>query len=523
MRKFYQFILSNQDELFKQLLEHIELTLVALALASFVGILLGVLISRYRKITIPILGVINVIQTIPSLALLGFLLPFLGIGLVPAIIALFLYALLPIVRNTFTGISGVDTSVKEAAIAMGMTPNQLLLKVELPLAIPYIIAGIKTASVINVGIATLAAFIAAGGLGKFILQGIQLNNTNMILAGAIPASLFALSFDWVIGILQKKSLRFIKFFMLAATAILILFFSAQLFLKYTKTEKQVSFLGGFPSEFIYREDGLKGLQKAYDFEMDYVEMDIGLMYKALQNREVDIISGFSTDGRIQAYHLNVIEDDKNYFPPYEAAAMMRQEIIDKFPQVLDVLNNLENQISNDEMMEMNYQVDELKKQPNKVAKAFLLEKQLIKNEDRKNNSDQTLVIGSKAFTENYILSHIFALMLEDHTNYQIELKLGFGGTKLLMDAMKYGEVDLYPEYTGTALLLLLDAENDSVTSLVKSPDEVYNYVVKASDEQFHFVWTKPLGFNNTFAMMMREEQAETENIQTMSELAEKLK
>jgi osmoprotectant transport system permease protein len=138
------------------------------------------------------------------------MIPLLGIGAKPAIVALLLYALLPIIRNTYTGITGVDAAVKEAAVAMGMNKWQVLFKVELPLAMPVILAGIRTATVINVGVATLASYIAAGGLGEFIFGGISLNNTNMILAGAIPAALLAIIFDFLLSLVQKLNFKRIK-------------------------------------------------------------------------------------------------------------------------------------------------------------------------------------------------------------------------------------------------------------------------------------------------------------------------
>src|SRR6478736_2797016 len=149
-------------------------------------------------------------QTIPSIALLGFMIPLLGIGPLPAITALFLYALLPIIRNTYTGINEVDENISEAATAMGFSSWQTLIKVQLPLAFPVILAGIRTATVINVGVATLAAYIAAGGLGEFIFGGISLNNTNMILAGAIPAALLAIIFDFLLSRLQTLNLKKLK-------------------------------------------------------------------------------------------------------------------------------------------------------------------------------------------------------------------------------------------------------------------------------------------------------------------------
>ncbi|MBC6419854.1 MAG: ABC transporter permease subunit [Prochloron sp. SP5CPC1] len=181
----WEFFTSNIREIFDQTVQHIGLTVISLAIAVTVGVLVGVVLTRYPRFSTQVIGTVGVIQTIPSVALLGFLLPLLGIGVTPAIIALFLYALLPIVRNTYTGIEEVDGSIKEAAKGMGMPDLQILFKVELPLAIPVIFAGIRTAAVTTVGVATLSALIASGGLGEFIFRGIALNNVNMMLAGAI--------------------------------------------------------------------------------------------------------------------------------------------------------------------------------------------------------------------------------------------------------------------------------------------------------------------------------------------------
>ena len=194
LHKFIAFIVTNQQELRSQVSEHLWLTLVSLSLAVMVGLSLGIFITKTPKASRPVLVFVNAVQTIPSIALLGFLLPFFGIGAVPAIIALFLYGLLPIVRNTYSGIINVNPATKEAAIGMGLDRRQVLLKVELPLAMPVIFAGIRTAFVINVGVATLCALIAAGGLGEFIFRGLSTNNTYMILAGAIPAGIMALFF-----------------------------------------------------------------------------------------------------------------------------------------------------------------------------------------------------------------------------------------------------------------------------------------------------------------------------------------
>lgn len=188
-------------------LEHLVLVGVAVGLAVGIGVPLGIAATRYPAIERPVMGVANVLQTIPSLALFGFLIPvpFLGgIGARTAIVALTLYALLPIVRNTHAGIRGVDPALREAGRGMGMTDRQLLTKVELPLAIGVILAGIRVATVISVGIATIAAAIGAGGLGVFIFQGLAMVDDTVILAGALPAALMALAADALLGLAERR-------------------------------------------------------------------------------------------------------------------------------------------------------------------------------------------------------------------------------------------------------------------------------------------------------------------------------
>src|SRR4051795_4338557 len=204
------FMGQQSDKLLQQTLAHIGLTFISLFLSLLIGIPAGIWISKKKRWSGTILGVAGILQTIPSIALLGFMIPLLGIGAKPAIIALMLYAFLPIIRNTYTGINEVNPAVTDAAKGMGMTSSQILFKVELPLAMPVILAGVRTATVINVGVATLAAYIAAGGLGEFIFGGISLNNTNMILAGAIPAALLAILFDFLLSQLQKLNLKKIR-------------------------------------------------------------------------------------------------------------------------------------------------------------------------------------------------------------------------------------------------------------------------------------------------------------------------
>ena len=176
--------------------QHIEMTALSLFFAILISVPLGVLLTRKRSLAEPIIGITAVFQTIPSLALLGFMIPLFGIGFLPAVIALTIYGLLPILRNTYTGITGVDQAAIEAGKGMGMTPQQVLFLVEIPLALPIIMAGIRTAIVLIIGVATIATLIGSGGLGDLIYRGIAMANTQLILVGAIPAAILALVFDF---------------------------------------------------------------------------------------------------------------------------------------------------------------------------------------------------------------------------------------------------------------------------------------------------------------------------------------
>lgn len=198
------FLVKYAPEILQHTLEHLFLVSIAISIAIFVGIPLGILITRKTYLRQPILGIANVLQTIPSLALFGLLIPIAGIGVVPAIIALTLYSFLPIIRNTYTGITSVDPAIREAGKGMGMTDTQLLLQVEIPLAMGVILAGVRVATVIAIGIATIAAAIGAGGLGVFIFRGISVVNDQLILAGAFPAAVIALLADLIIGWIENK-------------------------------------------------------------------------------------------------------------------------------------------------------------------------------------------------------------------------------------------------------------------------------------------------------------------------------
>jgi osmoprotectant transport system permease protein len=202
-----QFILQNHIEVLDLTTEHLWLVGASITLAVLIGIPLGILITRWPVLSKPVLGGANIIQTVPSLALFGFLLPAPWIGARAdriAILALMLYALLPLIRNTYTGIRGVDPAVVEAGRGMGMTDSQLLWQVELPLALSVIIAGVRVATVLSIGLATIAAAIGAGGLGEFIFRGLAMVNNQVILAGAIPAATLAILADTSLGWLERR-------------------------------------------------------------------------------------------------------------------------------------------------------------------------------------------------------------------------------------------------------------------------------------------------------------------------------
>ena len=204
---FWNFVVENKGEIAQLTFEHLWIVAISTALAIVIGIPLGILITRKPELHNPVLVTANIIQTIPSLALFGFLLPAPWIGERAgrlAILALTLYSLLPLIRNTYTGIRGVDRAVLEAARGMGLTDWQLLYKVELPLAASVVLAGIRTAVVISVGLATIAAAIGAGGLGELIFRGLAMVNNAVILAGAIPAALMALIADASLGFLERR-------------------------------------------------------------------------------------------------------------------------------------------------------------------------------------------------------------------------------------------------------------------------------------------------------------------------------
>lgn len=204
MKEFLMYFIDRKDQVVNLLLQHLGLTIASVAVAILVGVPLGILITRKKNLSGPIIGLANVIQAVPSLALLGFLIPVFGIGSTPAIVMVFLYSLLPIVKNTYTGLKSINPDMLEAADGMGLTSRQKLKMVQLPLALPVIMAGIRIAAVTAVGLMTIAAFIGAGGLGYMVFTGVQRVDNYMILSGAIPACILALLMDFVIGRIENS-------------------------------------------------------------------------------------------------------------------------------------------------------------------------------------------------------------------------------------------------------------------------------------------------------------------------------
>ncbi len=513
---FWQFLQLNWSELLLLVRQHIVLVFIAILTAVIIGVPTGIALTRYRALRGPVLGLANVMQTIPSLALFGFLipLPFIGgIGSRTALVALVLYSLLPIIRNTVTGILGVEPSVREAAVAMGMTDGQVLRQVELPLAMGVIVTGIRVATVIAVGVTTIAAAVGAGGLGVYIFRGLRQYDNNLLLAGALSAALLALAADFFLGLVErrfsfesKRSSSAARKLILAAAVLLVLVGglalwrsgaspgasghdrvvigskdftesallaeivaqmleargvaverrfelggnlpheamvsgTLDLYPEYTGTcftailhhapisdpravyeqvkqeyadkfkvevsqplgfENTFAILvrgedarrlnlktisdvaphaqrwrAGFGQDFMSRADGYPGFSKAYGLKFAEVrEMDLSLTYIALSSRQVDLIAGNSTEGRVAMLELVQLMDDRHYFPPYEAVYLVRQDSLARVPALKEVLLKLANGISTEDMRRLNYEIDGNKRDPKEVVKVWIGSKRL---------------------------------------------------------------------------------------------------------------------------------------------------
>ncbi len=520
---------ANGPELWLRTGQHIMLTGVSTLVAISIGIPLGIFAAKRAWAERPLLASVGILQTVPSLAMLALLLTMLQrIGALPAIIALTLYALLPIVRNTVTGLRGIAPEIREAARGVGMTGVQQLRLVELPLALPVVVAGVRTAAVVGVGIATLSAFIGAGGLGQFINRGLALSNTDLILLGAIPSALLALAVDGAIAAFQwgietrrrvrepakiwatrmaialpalilvvgavaywsatgstavrhvtsgagqsdrgtlrigaknftenlllaemiaqlveaRTDLRVERRFGLGGTMIAhnaLRQGAIDLYVEYTGTaltailgaasmhdpdavyehvskvyaerfglvwlkpfrinnayalavrrrvaqergwstisdlaREAKGLRAGFTPEFSERPDGYPGLAQAYGLKFGRVyDLEAALMYRALAEDEVDAISAYATDGRIEALQLVLLRDDRSFFPPYFAVPVVREDVLARHPELRTIIAPLADVLDNSTMRALNWSVDGEKKNAAEVAAEFLRAKGLL--------------------------------------------------------------------------------------------------------------------------------------------------
>ena len=280
-------------------------------------------------------------------------------------------------------------------------------------------------------------------------------------------------------------------------------------------------LAGFTPEFMGRRDGNLGLRSVYGLDIRTVVINDAVMYQAAYEQELDVISGYSTDGRLKAYDLVILEDDRHIFPPYYAAPIIRNEALQKFPELAKTLNLLAGQINDSIMTELNYQVDYQKQSPENVAREYLKKMGLYR--EARNGHNGTVRLGSKIFGEQYILIQMYRLLINGYTDYAVETKTGLGGTKICFDALINNQIDLYPEYTGTGLLVILQPSEKQIEKVSTDQDKVYQFVQEEFNRQFNITWLKPIGFNNAYAVMMRRQQAEKLQVKTISDLTSYLK
>jgi osmoprotectant transport system permease protein len=272
----------------------------------------------------------------------------------------------------------------------------------------------------------------------------------------------------------------------------------------------------FDAEFLTRPDGYRGLSERYGFEFasEPMQMDPGLMYRAVADGAVDVIDGFATDGRIKAYNLVTLEDDKGFFPPYYAAPLVREETLKEYPQLATILNRLAGKISDQTMQRLNYEVDEKGRKARRVAREFLTLQGLIDADATPaDGSAGTVTVGGKQFTEQEILGELAAILIECNANIRVVRKLNLGGTMICFNALRSGDLDLYPEYTGTGLVNILKLD------VIADPDKAYETVTQEFKRRYGLVWLEPFGFNNTYTLTMRRDHAKKLGVETISDLA----
>lgn len=334
IKTFIEFVASRSSQIIDLIGEHIELTVFAVLLAIAIGIPLGILISRVKKLSTPVIGFANVIQAVPSLALLGFLIPLLGIGSKPAILMVFLYSLLPIIKNTYTGLMNINPDIIEASRGMGMTKGQILRMVQLPLALPIIMTGIRISAVTAVGLMTIAAFIGAGGLGYMVFSGVQTVNNNMILAGAIPACLLALAMDFVVGKIERgvtppgirkadgtikipkgKKYKFNSLQMIIASALVLILIVTGVFFYTKKSDTIVIGSKNFNEQLILGNMLATLIEKNTDIKVER-KLNLGgtsIAFDALKAGELDMYVEYTGTGLVNIMGQPSINDpDKAY-------------------------------------------------------------------------------------------------------------------------------------------------------------------------------------------------------------------
>ncbi|MFW5698467.1 MAG: glycine betaine ABC transporter substrate-binding protein [Planctomycetota bacterium] len=273
----------------------------------------------------------------------------------------------------------------------------------------------------------------------------------------------------------------------------------------------------FDAEFHSRPDGYKGLCEHYDFRFPTPprQMDSGLMYQACAGGQVDVINAFTSDGRIAAFDLQVLEDDQRFFPPYYAAPLVNAAILEAHPELEAPLRKLGGAIDTAQMQTLNYQVDEQGRKARVVARDFLVEQGLLAADAQPRAADDaaTIVVAGKQFTEQEILGEMMALMIECTTDLAVDRRLNLGGTMICFNATRSGDIDVYAEYTGTGLVSILERE------VMSDPEAVYDLVSREFRERYGLAWFDPFGFNNSYTLTMRKEHAEKLGIATISDLA----
>ncbi len=276
----------------------------------------------------------------------------------------------------------------------------------------------------------------------------------------------------------------------------------------------------FDAEFHTRPDGYQGLCRHYGFEFpeEPRQMDPGLMYRVLADGAVDVIDAFATDGRIAAYDLLALEDDRGFFPPYHAAPLVRSETLQKHPQLKQLLEQLAGRISDKTMRHLNYEVDGEGKKASHVARHFLISEGLLSSDAKPSDGlAGEITVGGKQFTEQEILGEIMATLIERKTDIKVVRKLNLGGTMLCFNALKAGDLDLYAEYTGTGLVNVLKRE------VIADPDESFRVVKNIFEPKYGLIWLSPFGFNNTYTLTMRRSHAQELGVKTISDLARYLR